>query len=301
MKNLISGLVVVVMVYGVNFSYSLPAYAGEQPNVLIIGEDADKDTIPRNSPVFRRVLDALSNEISLEGFAVYDEVAITLDDFNQGRARRSDAEIIDIARSVKKPPIDVALIFTIYAHLKETSYTQKIQIRITGRLLNVQSGKRLGNFEVELPRADNVSTNCYRECILESVGKNANLLARDLGAVLAEKLDYVSPAGAVNVTVKDRDDKQGMSLEFSLMFEGFNKDDIFRVEEYIAAFKGYKTHRPVSSSLRFAEYWYETESGAARLHRNLRRMLDHMGVRGRLVYSANTFTLQKIAKPKKRN
>ncbi|MDP6688218.1 MAG: hypothetical protein QF384_01855 [Alphaproteobacteria bacterium] len=74
-----------------------PALAGEEPNILIMGEDADQDTVPRNSRVFKRVLDALVNEMNDQGFNVYDETAVSLDDFAQGRSRRTDAEIIDIA------------------------------------------------------------------------------------------------------------------------------------------------------------------------------------------------------------
>jgi hypothetical protein len=164
---------------------------GEHPNIIIMGEDADKDTVPRNSRVFKRVLDALVNEMNDEGFNVYDETAVTLDHFAQGRVRRSDAEIIDIARSVKRPPIDVAVIYSIYAHAQERGYTNKLHVRIAGRLLNVRSGRRLGNFEIEMPEPANVAPDCGRKCVLEAVGRDAGALARDLGAVLARKLDDV--------------------------------------------------------------------------------------------------------------
>jgi hypothetical protein len=165
---------------------------GEQPNVIIMGEDADKDTVPRNSRVYKRVLDALVNEMNDEGFNVYDETAVTLDDFAQGRVRRTDAEIIDIARSVKRPPIDVAVIYSIYAHGQERGYTNKLHVRIAGRLLNVRSGRRLGNFEVDMPEPANVAPNCGRNCLLEAVGRAAAALARDLGALVVRKLDDIA-------------------------------------------------------------------------------------------------------------
>jgi hypothetical protein len=46
--------------------------------------------------------------------------------------------------------------------------------------------------------------------------------------------------------------------------------------------------------MRNAGYWYETDSGSARLNRNLRRMLDHLGVRGRVSFAGNTFKVAKI-------
>ena len=167
---------------------------GDQPNVLILGEDNDKDTVRRNTRVFKRVLAALSTELQNEGFAVYDEVGLTLGHSNQGRSRRTDAEIIDIARSVKKIPIDVAVIFSIYYSTEKSSYAWKLRTRIEGRLLAVHSSRQLGNFEVELPHADNVPTNSSHDHLIETVGKNAKRLAHDLGAVLAQKLAHASPA-----------------------------------------------------------------------------------------------------------
>jgi hypothetical protein len=277
---------------------SAPASAGEQPNILIMGEDADTDAVARKNRVFKRVLNALANELNDEGFNVYDEAATTLDDFAQDRVRRTDAEVIDIARSVKRPPIDVAVLFTIYASGKKLSYTTKIRTRITGRLLNVKSGKRLGNFEVELPQPDNAPVKCNRECILETVGKNARVLGMDLGAVLAKKLDGISPASSASSATGD--DKAGMSSAYTIVFSGFTPDEITSVEEYIVAFKGYEHHRPVSQSLRTNEYWYETSSKAARLSRNLRLMLDHVGVEGRVAFSGNTFQVDKITQRKTR-
>lgn len=275
-----------------------PAYAGEQPNILIMGEDADKDTVPRNSRVFKRVLDPLSNKLQHEGFKVYDETAITLDNFKQGRVRRTDAEIIDIARSIKNPPIDVATIFSIYASANNLSYTTRIKVRIAGRLLNVRSGERLGNYEVDLPDHINAPANCNRECILEAVGKHAGELAKDLGVVLAKKLDALSPAGG-GPGVIESSSKTGLSNAYSLTFSDFSPKEINSIEEYLVAFKGYKHHRPTGISLTTNKYWYETNSEAARLNRNLRRMVEFLGVEARVTYSGNKFTVEKIITSRK--
>lgn len=279
---------------------AVSAQAGDQPNIMIMGEDSDTDTVPRDSRVFKRVMNALSDELDREGFDVYDETAITLDDFEQGRTRRTDSEIIDIARSVKRPPIDVATIFSIYASAKKNSYTTKVKARIEGRMLNVRTGKRLGNFEVELPMAGNAPKKCDRECLLEIVGGMSKELARDLGAVLAMKLDALSPAGKGNGNGLNDDDEGGMDTAYSIKFIGFDSKEITSIEEYITAFSGYQHHRPVSSSMRTSEYWYETGSDEARLNRNLRKMLDHLGVEGRVVHSGSSFTIDKISTDRKR-
>ena len=276
-----------------------PGISAEQPNLLVMGEDADKDTVPRNSRVFKRVLNALASEMDDVGFNVYDEPAVTLGDFAQGRTRRTDAELIDIAKSLKRPPIDVAVIFGIYASEDKLSYTTKIRTRVEGRLLNVKSGKRLGNFEVELPEPKNAPVFCNRECLLETVGKNAKMISRDLGVVLAKKLDWLVKDSGSRKPVVERD-KGGLASAYTLIFEGFTPDEISDIEEYIVAFKGYEHHRLVKNTMRHAEYWYESGSVVARLNRNMRRMLDHLGVEGRITFAGNKFTVEKISLRKER-
>ena len=263
-----------------------PAISAEDPNILILGEDSDPDSVPRNNRIFKRVLNAVSNQLSDEGFNVYDETAVTLDDFVQGRSRRTDAEIIDIARSIKRPPIDVGVIFSIYGTHKKLTYTAKVKTRIEGRLLNVKTGQRLGNFEVDMPEAENVPRDCNRDCLLEEVGKQSKELAQDLGAVLATKLAHIVDKGGYS--------ESNLPTGYALVFSNFKVHEISAIEEYLTTFSGYKKHRPVKSSMRTAEYWYETDSKSARLNRNLRKMLDHLDVKGRVTFGGNEFKVEKI-------
>ena len=51
---------------------AVPAHAADNPNILVMGEDADEDTVPRNSRVFKRVLTALQGQMDYYSFNVYD-------------------------------------------------------------------------------------------------------------------------------------------------------------------------------------------------------------------------------------
>ena len=268
-----------------------PAIAGDNPNLLVMGEDADKDTVPRNSRVFKRVLDSLQGEMSNYGFSVFDETAVTLDDFAQGRTRRTDAEIIDIARSVRRPPIDVAVVFQIYASAKSLSHTTKVKARISGRMLNVKTGQFLDSFEVESPAEWNAPPKCNRECILETVGGYSKTLADDLGSVLAEKLDWMVAGGEGN----DSGESQ-LPNAFNLIFSGFTPEDMLSIEEYLVIFSGYKSHRQSYCSARRCEMWYESGIKTAKLNRNLQKMLAELELRGLVQFSGNTFTMKKITR-----
>ena len=79
-----------------------------------------------------------------------------------------------------------------------------------------------------------------------------------------------------------------------VLFIGFKADEINSIEEYFVAFSGYRKHRPIKVAMRTAEYWYETISESARLNRNLRKMLDHMDVKGRVTFAGSEFRVEKI-------
>jgi hypothetical protein len=66
-------------------------------------------------------------------------------------------------------------------------------------------------------------------------------------------------------------------------------------EEYLVAFSGYGTHRPLSAAPSRQVFWYETRSGRGRLKRNLGKMLAHLQLRGAVSLDGNTFTLRRGA------
>ena len=296
-KNLIWLIAILVSFTGV--SISLPSLAGDNPNILIMGEDADDDTIPRDSRVFKRVLNVLSNQLHNEGFDVFDETAITLENFAQGRVRRTDAELIDIARTIKRPPIDVVVMFAIYASIKKKSYTTKIKARVSGRLLGVQTGQRLGNFEVESTKTWNAPLNCSRECLLEVVGSNANIIGMDVGNVLAEKLANLQ-GDQSGSSATGQASGSGMAQGYALVFIGFNTDDILDMEDLFTTFRGYKSHRPIELGRTRSEISYKTTSGGARLARNLKVMFKQLDISARIAFSGNEYTINKISKRKSR-
>jgi hypothetical protein len=284
-----------------------PAVAAEKPNILVMGEDAEDAgaggqivVVPRDNRVFKQVLEALTRQLNEEGFNIYDERAVTLDDFKQTRTRRADAELIDIARSVQRPPIDLVVMFTIYAGAKKGNYVTDVYTRISGRTLNVKTGQKLGSFEVTSPKEWKAPHDCSRDCLFEVIGKNAKVLADDLGAVMARQIAMVVDRG--DSASASTPGGSNLPTAYTLVFSGFTPEEVTSIEEYIVAFGGYKHHRPIRSSLRRAEYWYETSSESARLNRNMRLMLDRLGAEGRVTYSSseNTLTVEKIAQRKQR-
>jgi len=275
------------------FGLVMPVQGADNPNILVMGQDDDTDTVPRNNRVFDRVVGSLSNQMHDNSFDVYDETAISLDNFEQGRTRRTDAELIDIARSVKLPPIDIAVIFSIYTSTIKESYTTKVKARIEGRLLNVQTGKRLGNFEVDSGKYWNAPANCDQECILEVVGDKSYVLANDLGAVLAEKLAWMVDGNSNQD--QDRPATNGMVTDYNLIIDGFSAEDFSEIEEYLVVFSGYQSHRLIEASYTRTEIWYKSAIGTAKFNRNLLKVLGELNLRATINFEGNSFTLRKIS------
>jgi hypothetical protein len=287
------------------------AYA-DQPSLLVVSDDADQETVPRNNRIFNRVITALGEEMSLRGYTVVDEVAAGLDITAQGRVRRRDAELIDIARAIRRPPVDAVVVFQIYASAKKSlnSDVMRPEARISGRIVNVRTSQMLGAFEVVERDLPVLPFGCDkdRECVLEQMGDHARVLARDLGAALAEKLVNFRPGnpgpltgpgplpgpGAGAIVHAPADGCNGFPQAFTVILDGFNNQELTKAEEYMAAFKCFDHMRPVQVRASVSEYWYETQTDAARLNHSLRVMLDHMGLPGQISVAGNVVKVVKI-------
>ncbi|KAB2875186.1 MAG: hypothetical protein F9K38_14900 [Pseudorhodoplanes sp.] len=304
------------------FGPSQHVRAAEQPNLLIVGEDADHDTVPRGSRIFNRVLAALTTDMNELGFKVYDETAAGMDITNPGRVRRTDAELISVAQRIPQPPIDVVVGFQIYASVQQNAYSdiKELRVRIAGRMVQVQTAKALGNFEVAVgPRGlKPLPVNCNRNCVLEHVGNEAKPIAHEVGIVLARKLDELSPGKAKRPTALTEPAPAvaaapppapapgvtgkcvGLSTAFTIVLKGYDPEETSWIEQTLIAFQGYEHHRPVRSQTRMVEYWYETCSDHARLERNLRVMVEQLSGQNRMALSGHRFEVEKIASVGKR-
>ncbi|TGE01750.1 hypothetical protein [Methylobacterium nonmethylotrophicum] len=286
-----------------------PALAQPKPTIVVMGEDADEDSVPRGNRIFQRVIAELSETMNLRGYNVYDETAVAMGFTQPNRVRRRDAELIEVARAVQNPPLDVVAVFQIYASASKSAYSDIVrpEVRIPGRLLNVRTGQSLGSFEVTGVQLPPLPQGCDRECLLERVGAEARTIAGDVAAALTAKLDGVmaprrepgataAGAGAASGAAAPGGEAcGGFPTAYVVRLNGFSAQEVQAVEEYMAAFRCYEHHRPVRTGASAAEYWYETRADSGRLGRNLRLMLEHMSAPGQVQFSGNTFVLSRVA------
>lgn len=268
--------------------------AAAGPNILLLGADSEQGSVRRDSRVFEGVVDELSAALQNSGFSVYDEAATTYAIYGQDHTRRSNAELIEIARSVLRPPVDLVISFSIHSKTEPLTYTTRIGSQVTARLVNVMTGQHLGNFQVVSARSMRVPADCQRGCLAEVVERHTRRLARELGRQLKERLTSLMTAKSAP-DGSPGEPYSGMPDAYSLVFDGFSAQEVFEIEEYLVVFSGYRHHRPVSSALQRHEYWYETGIARGRLNRNLNKMLDYLNMPGQVDLSGNVFTVTKTA------
>ena len=320
--KLINIIGAVLIVTACSSLYPPRVLAADQPNIMFMGEDADQDTVPRNSRIFNRVSDALRSQMQEQGFQVYNETATTMDATNPSRVRRTDAELIATARSAAAVPIDVITTFQIYASEQKNAYAdiKELRIRVVGRLLQVQNGKDLGNFEVSMgPKGlKPLPVNCNRDCILEAVGDQAKIIANEVGNILAKKLDKLSPSSkkassevkAIETTENKVQQEvttigkkaacTGLPSSYTIVITGFDSPQLDVIDSMLTQFPGYQKHRPVRTQTRYAEYYYETCSTEARLEKNMRALSEQLDGDNRMAFSVNKFELEHISDVKTR-
>jgi len=284
------------------------AAAQDTTTFLLVSENAHEGTVPAGHRIFRRVYDAVEDQLSTRGFQVFDETSLSLDIPLPG-ARRNRAQILQRARLYTGAPIDVVFIFEIYASAQELAHDKSImvpQIRISGRFIEVRTGRALGNFESENYRDEPIPAPCDKNCILEYFGGKSKVIARNVASAMAIKMQSLIDSGSrsgggSSVTgggsgSASGNDCGGRPTAFTLVFDNFDSSEITQVEEYLAAFKCYDHHRPVgATSETHHEYWYETTGDHARLNRNIRIMLEAMRVKAQINSTARGFVINKIS------
>jgi hypothetical protein len=238
------------------------AALADRINLLILAEDWDEDSIPRDNRIDRAAVAKLtdvalvvsnressSGRYNFDGFRVYDETAIS-GNITTG-ARRSDELLIELARGVDRGRIDVLVLYTLYAENDlrynsdgKTIAAAKINFQVMARAIDVRSGRALARTSELFSTQGFVDPNCfptnpdkesYKNCVIREVSDALQNFAGDavydlLRDVIRTTYSDRSPNAGIDV---DNDDC-GRSQEFTIEMEYFTARQLQRFEEEIS-------------------------------------------------------------------
>jgi hypothetical protein len=279
-------------------------------NLVVMSDDADPDTVPRNNRIFNRVQLALSEYMNTRGFQIYDETSIAGAITPPNRVRRRDAELIEIARAAPTP-VDAMAVYQIYASVRRSpaANIRFPEVRIAGRILNVRTGQFISSFEVggfQLPALPNP---CDRECVLENVGSHSRILATDLGSALSSKLeafarpgggtaeagkDTVGGAAAAGTAAANADGCVSLPTDYQVVLRDFKTSDVNKIESGFVRWGCYQQHRTLSMTDNGATFFYRTSVDSARLTRNFRLMMELEGINAQVTFTGNIVTITRV-------
>ncbi len=308
-KNFAAGLAGLALVGG--GIAAVPAMAQDIPNVLVMTEDFDKDTVPRNSRVQRNILNGMSDRLNTRGYRIFDETAVNMEGYQAtsqlDRVRRTPQELIAMARTVQTP-IDVIVNYEVFASVDKTDFASFARMRISGRVLAVDSGRFIGSFEVDSSETFRLPVTCPRECLLEELSDEGRNLGHELASVLGDKLDnffgrhgggavtgggaYPAPGGEAPVYGGGgTGGGVGFERNYTLVFDECSPMIRLDFEPYLVIFQGYLSHRPMDCRGATCSMQYVSTIDPGKLQRNLEKMLVHSNHPGRVYVEGSTYTV----------
>jgi hypothetical protein len=280
-------------------------------NLVVMSDDADPDTVPRNSRIFNRVQLQLSEYLNTRGFQVYDETSIAGAINPPNRVRRRDAELIEVARAAPAP-MDAMAVYQIYASVRRSPAAdiRYPDVRLAGRILNVRTGQFISSFEVSGLQLPALPNPCDRECVLENVGSHSRILATDLGAALSSKLEAFArpgggttadagkdggPAAAGSTAAASADGCVSLPTDYQIVLREFRTSDVNKIESGFVRWGCYQQHRTVSMTDNGATFFYRTSVDSARLTRNFRLMMELEGINAQVTFAGNQLIITRVA------
>ena len=176
----------------------------------------------------------------------------------------------DIVQKVKASHIEgikTYLVVTIYASVRRSDDHQDIAARMALSATSMKNGMRIGNLELEDKKS--MELPCTRECVLSSVKKLVDLLAKTGASTLLERRSFLL--------------SENTSRQYEIEFQDFSDDQIMDIEEYLAVFSGYENHGLISSQDEKTIFWYKSNISSGKLYRNFKNMLSHLDLKGEVV------------------
>jgi hypothetical protein len=239
----------------------------------------------------KRLINKVSSDLSRNSVNVYD-----WPQNNRYNGPRSEAMLVDVARSYSKTTIDYLIVLSAEANVKRNDYSTRISGSVYGKTLALHSGRVKGAYNAQ-GRSINKDSDCNDFCVNSELGDSLQSAASELSAEILNSIHNISYSQNKN-RGSQRDTKAPANnspnvVDYTLVFEGFTKQDIADIEEYLPIFSGYQRMRFYANRHQYAEIAYDSSISRNKLDQNLNRMLSEINVSGAVKITGNTATVVK--------
>lgn len=252
-------------------------------NLMIMVQDDSADALPHSHQAVKRLISEVSGDLSHHGVNVYDHRA----EFNYNGSH-GKAMLLDMARSYQRAAIDYVVILTADAKVTRSNYTTRVSADVVGQTIAVGSGRVHGSFNVD-GATQNGKDNCPARCVNGLLVSSLTLVSDEVSEHILSTLPtgYKSskPRDKAPVPVKSDGPE---AVEFTLVFSGFNFQEMEDIDSYLPIFSGYSHMRYVDSSQNYAEIHYVAAISRKKLTQNLNRVLSELNLNGSVMLTGNT-------------
>lgn len=253
-------------------------------NMMILVQDAGIEDVPHSHRGVSRMLNRVIDDVSNQGINVYDPSY----EFSELKTY-SNAAIYDMAMSYSKAPIDYVAVLTVNAKENPKAYTTDIAASVYVQTIQVGSGRVVGTTTVDGSKL-NVDTECDRNCLDSTLSRSLANISGDISSAILNSLPNKSVSKVTkrpvynDVTAGDGPE----ASQFTLIFEGFKRDEMSDIEGYLEIFSGFESMTYTESSTQYYEISYTASISRNKLSKNLYRMLGELDTNGSVKIVGNT-------------
>lgn len=165
-----------------------PANAQRIQRVMVVIDDTLPGAAPRDSRAVQAALASLRTELQRAGFTVQEGRVALLND-QQDNVRRSDAEIVQLARRQSQAAFDAVVLLTTQVSIDFAIQAQTPYLRGKAVALRGADGRNLGTFDWVSPTRTTMPYACDRACMLENLATEAPLAGTTLAANMIAALN----------------------------------------------------------------------------------------------------------------
>lgn len=234
------------------------AEAASSKNLAILGEDSGSGAVLRDSRPFEAALDMLRGRLASYYFTVYDEASLNVQlGYTSGKPR-DVSEVLEVVSAVKRPPIELLGVFSLFADVSETSYGSKFSLRMTAKLMTVPAGKVLGTYVSRTLEPTPLPKNCSDDCLLEAISEKVESIALDLGDQISRAIPSAVGGISGDCDIGPCPDGSAEEANEYRVILRYPTGELTQAFEELAMRLPYAELKPITSDRAEQSYWLRT-------------------------------------------